>query len=359
MQQTNYRAIVLRILLAPISFLYGIGVGIRNMMYDTEILRSSKFALPVISVGNLIIGGAGKTPHIEYLIRLLNPYINVGTLSRGYARSTKGFRFVQTSDTASIAGDEPLMYARKYRDIIVAVGENRALAIPEMIKRHPSLQTILLDDAFQHRSVDPAINILLTPHDRLYTSDYLMPSGRLREWRSAAERADIVIVTKCPSDLTEEDANKIRKQLRLTSKQQSFFTEYNYHHPYNFYNPKQRIKLDDDLDAIVISAIANTRYLLSHLHQSVKSFTSMEYEDHHNFTQQDIEYITKVYGERTHHRKIILTTEKDAVRLDAHRNYFAEQKIPIFVLPVEVSFLLGGKEEFDALIKGRLSEFSS
>lgn len=359
MASSTPREIIIRILLSPISFLYGIGVALRNMMYDSEILRSSKFALPLISVGNLSIGGAGKTPHIEYLIRMLNPYINIATLSRGYARKTKGFRFITQRDSAEVAGDEPLMYARKYKDIVVAVGENRALAIPQMVKRYPMLQTILLDDAFQHRSVQPSLNILLTQYNRPFTDDYLLPGGRLREWRSAYARADIIIVTKCPQGMTSEEANQFEQKIKPTSKQQIFFTRYKYHYPYSFYNPQQRISLDDELDVTLISAIANTSYLLKFLRSKVKRFNSMEYTDHHNFSELDAEYITKVYKERTATRKIILTTEKDAMRLDKHRKYFTDHNVPIFILPVEVEFLFDDQQRFDQAVKGELMEFVS
>jgi tetraacyldisaccharide 4'-kinase len=166
---------LLRLLLWPFSMLYGAAVGLRNVLYETEILKSSRFSLPIISVGNLTMGGAGKTPHVEYIIRLLQPYINVGTLSRGYNRKTSGFRFVSPNDSVDASGDEPLIYAKKYQDVVVAVCESRALAIPEMVKSNPQLQTIVLDDAFQHRSVVPDINILLTQYALPYTKDYLLP----------------------------------------------------------------------------------------------------------------------------------------------------------------------------------------
>ena len=202
------QSILGKILMAPFALLYGLSIGIRNTLYDSELVKSTQFSLPIISVGNLSIGGAGKTPHIEYLIRLLSPYINVSTLSRGYKRKTKGFRFIRPADTVLDAGDEPLMYARKHKGVVVAVGESRAIAIPQMVAKYPNLQTVLLDDAFQHRSIKPALNILLTTWDEPFTRDYLMPSGRLREWRSAYSRADIIIVSKCPKEITFDEKSK-------------------------------------------------------------------------------------------------------------------------------------------------------
>jgi len=346
-----------KIILSPLTALYGLIIAARNVLYDTELVRSTTFSLPVISVGNLTVGGAGKTPHIEYLIRLLSPYLQVGTLSRGYKRNTNGFKWVQPNETVLANGDEPLMYARKYRDIVVAVAESRSIAIPKMVGKYPSLQTILLDDAFQHRAITPGLNILLTTYDQPFTKDYLMPSGRLREWRSAYTRADIVIVTKCAAEMTTADQQRMIAEIKPQHHQQIFFTYYKYHHPYGFYNTKQRIRLDEQLDVILISAIANTKYLLDYLHGEVATVHHMDYEDHHLFSERDIEYITSVYNHRDTERKIILTTEKDAMRLDLHRTALQEANLPIFVLPAEVDFLFGQRPHFDLLVKDYLLNF--
>ena len=193
-----------RVLLAPLTVLYGLGVSLRSLFYTSGVLKHTTFSLPIISVGNLSVGGAGKTPHVEYLVQLLKDYVHVATLSRGYKRKTKGFLLVHPHQSATQVGDEPLQYKRKYPDVTVAVGENRSLAIPEMLQHAPQTQVILLDDAFQHIAIRPSLNILLTEHGQLFTDDFLLPSGRLREWRSAYERADTIIVSKCPPDLPEE-----------------------------------------------------------------------------------------------------------------------------------------------------------
>lgn len=345
--------------MAPFALLYGFTIGIRNVLYESELVKSTRFSLPVISVGNLSIGGAGKTPHIEYLIRLLSPYINVSTLSRGYKRKTKGFRFVRPADNVLDAGDEPLMYARKHRGVVVAVGESRAIAIPQMVARHPSLQTVLLDDAFQHRSIKPALNILLTTWDEPFTRDYLLPSGRLREWRSAYTRADVIIVSKCPPEITEEEKAQMIKEINPQKHQNIYFSYYQYGYPYNFYNPKQLIKLDKELDVILISAIANTSYLLAYLDNEVLDIHHMNYEDHHLFSDLDIEYINTVFKNRDSKRKLILTTEKDAMRLDLHRKKLGELNLPIYVLPMQVQFHGEDQERFDADIKEFLLHFKS
>lgn len=327
------------------------------MLYDSEIIKPTKFSIPVIGIGNLSIGGAGKTPHVEYLINLLHPYINVATLSRGYNRSTTGFRLVKPQDTALTVGDEPLMYARKFNQLPVAVGENRALAIPQMIRNYPGLQTILLDDAFQHRSVTPYINILLTQYEMPFYDDHLLPSGRLREWRSSYKRADIIIVTKCPELLTKEESQKFISNIKLLPHQQVFFTRYEYGAMYQFYNAAHRLEIQKDHDVLVISAIANTAYLEKYISSKTDSYLNMAYTDHYNFESTDIASIIETFSKRNGKVKYIITTEKDAVRLQAYAQLLYEKKIPIYVLPVRVKFLFDGNESFDAHIKKRLLEF--
>ena len=203
--------LLVKILLSPFSLLFGLGVSFRDFLYRKELLKGIEFNIPVISVGNLSIGGAGKTPHIEYLIRLLKDYVNIATLSRGYKRKTKGFMVVHPRNTAEQVGDEPLQFKRKFPDIEVAVAEDRSFAIPELLKWNAELQIVLLDDAFQHRSIKPGLNILLTQFNLPFTRDFLLPSGRLREWRSAYERADIIVVSKCPIDVSEEEKKRVNK----------------------------------------------------------------------------------------------------------------------------------------------------
>lgn len=351
--------IVARIVLFPVSVLYGMAIGIRNFFYDVEVVRSSRFSLPIISVGNLSVGGAGKTPHIEYLIQILRPYLNVATLSRGYKRQTKGFRFVQIADSALQAGDEPLQYRRKYRDIVVAVGESRAISIPQIIQRYPNTQAILLDDAFQHRAVDPSLNILLTSYNEPFYDDYLIPAGRLREYRSGYTRADVVIVTKCPDQLEQHEKALIIKKINPLDHQTVFFTRYVYGHPYSFTAVRQRLQLAPQLDVVLVSAIANTAYLVNYLSQHVADVHTLDYEDHRVFTDQDITYINTVYQQRKSRYKIIITTEKDAMRLDLHRDRIVELKWPLFVLPVQVDFLGEEHRDFDTLIKTHLLSYQS
>lgn len=346
-----------KIFLFPFTLIYGVVISMRNIFYDAGLLKSTSFNIPIINIGNLSIGGAGKTPHIEYLIRELSPFIDLGTLSRGYKRKTKGFRFVQFNDNARTVGDEPLMYKRKYRDIVVAVSESRTLAVPLMIKQHPNLQLILLDDAFQHKAIIPGLNILLTTYDDPFMNDTLLPAGRLREYPSAYLRADIIVVTKCPNDIHTKDKEAFIKRINPAGYQKIFFTKYKYYQPYSFYDFQQKISLDSDLDIILVSAIANTSYLKYFLEETVESIHELEYEDHHIFTERDINYIHQVYSNRETPKKIILTTEKDAMRLDLLRKQITSLKLPIFILPVEVEILFEEEEQFIDLVKSFLLNF--
>jgi tetraacyldisaccharide 4'-kinase len=346
-----------KLLLAPLALLYGTGVSIRNVFYNNGIIRAVRFNLPVISVGNLSVGGAGKTPHIEYLIRLLHNYISIGTLSRGYKRHTSGYLDVEAEHRATDVGDEPLQFRRKFPDIDVAVCENRAYGIPQMVGRHPELQAILLDDAFQHRAVIPGLNIMLTEYARPFFADYLLPAGRLREWRSAYRRADVLIVSKCPPDLTLEQKNQFLEKLSPLPRQQVFFTHYIYSDPYYIFNPSYKKVLDRDTDVQLLSAIAGTDYLLAYLTPRVATVTSQEYTDHHNFSKEDLADIRAQYLRIDSPNKLILTTEKDAMRLEAHQEYIHKEDLPIFILPIEVQFLFHEGPQFDQLIQNYLLNF--
>lgn len=353
----NFRKLVIRILLLPFSLIYGVIIYLVNFLYESEVLKASKFNIPVIGIGNLSMGGTGKTPHIEYLIEMLKDYIDLATLSRGYKRQTKGFRFVQDTDTALTVGDEPLQYRRKYKDILVAVSESRAYAIPQIIQQYPTTQAVLLDDSFQHRSVKPGLNILLTSYDDLFTDDYILPMGRLREWRSGYKRADIIIVSKCPSVITAEDKERIHQKIKPKSSQKLFFSYFQYDYPYYMYQPSERISFDKGLTVILISAIANTEYLLQYLDNEVDNIFNIEYTDHHMFDYHDIEKLIKIYSNTSGERKIILTTEKDAMRLEIHKETLKANNIPVFILPVKVKFHDNEAADFDASIKSFLLDF--
>ena len=349
---------LIRLLLSPVSLLYGLGVSLRNLTYRLGMVRPVRFDLPVISVGNLSVGGTGKTPHIEYLIVLFREYLELAVLSRGYLRKTRGFHYVTQRSTANDVGDEPLQFKLKYPEITVAVSESRSLAIPQMVMNQPGLQLILLDDAFQHRSVEPAMHIMLTEHDRLFTRDYLLPSGRLREWRSAYLRAHRIIVTKCPDDLSREQAEQIRREIDPAPYQQVYFSRFRYGTPYRLFQPVQRQPLTPDIHVLLISAIARTDYLLDYLNSKVNSVKVLEYEDHHLFDKFDMANLKARFEDMESEKKIILTTEKDAMRLELHKKFIIDSKLPVLVLPTQVKFHDEDGDRFDEQVREYIKNFT-
>lgn len=349
--------LLFRVLLAPFALLYGIGVSVRNWLYFRGVLKSVSFDIPVISVGNLTMGGAGKTPHLEYLIRLLKDYIEVATLSRGYMRKTRGFRVVDPSDTVEKVGDEPLQFKRKFRDVLVTVSESRMFGVPQILSLKPDTQVVLLDDAFQHLAVRPGLNILLTEFNRPYTRDFVLPSGRLREWPGASERADVIVVTKCPDGLTHDQAEQMRLELAPLNRQKLFFSRYQYAQPYYLFDRRYTLDLGPGWSAVVMCAIANTAYLQGYLEGVTDAVRMMQFADHHAFTPEDLSALRRTWEGMDSQHKCILTTEKDATRLEAHRDFILEHRLPIFVLPVEVAFLFGGGEAFDEHIRQFLLDF--
>lgn len=348
---------LVQLLLAPFSLLYGLGVSLRNAFYRAGLLKSMTFSVPVISVGNLSVGGAGKTPHIEYLIRLLREHIQIATLSRGYSRKTRGFLEVERNNDAERVGDEPLQFKRKYPDIGVYVAEDRAFAIPQIVMKKSDTQMVLLDDAFQHRSVKPGVNILLTEYSNRFTQDFLLPAGRLREWRESYERADVIIISKCPQTISQEEKEAIRAEINPLPHQQLFFSYYAYQAPYYQFNPRYRLQLDEKLDVLLICAIAKTDYLIDYLQSQVGSVQSLEFADHHYFNKEDISNLHRSFKKIDTNRKVIITTEKDAMRLELHRDFLIKERLPIFVLPTEVQFHFGEGPQFDEIIRQYLLNF--
>lgn len=351
------RNILVKILLSPFTLLYGIVMWLRNYFYQKGILRSVEFDIPIISVGNLSVGGAGKTPHVEYLIRLLSPYLQMATLSRGYRRKTKGYLNVLPNTNALQVGDEPLQYKRKYPHVKVTVGEDRVYSIPQIISEKGDTQVVVLDDAFQHRAVKPGLNILLTEYSHPFTKDILLPSGRLREWRSSYKRADVIIVTKCPAIMTQADAGRFREEIKPLPHQHLYFSYYDYGSPYFIFNPKYATTFQDDWDVILVSAIARTDYLVDYLKSQVNSVYVFEFEDHHYFDASNMWDIKTVLENVESDKKLIITTEKDAMRLELHKDFIIQNKLPLFVLPVEVKFHFQKGEHFDQNVKDFLLNF--
>jgi len=317
--------ILLRKILFPLAFLYWLITFIRNWLYDKGIFKSSSFDIPIIAVGNLSVGGTGKTPQIEYLIRLLSDNYKVAVLSRGYKRTTEGFILADENATASSIGDEPFQFYSKFPNIQVAVDANRKNGIENLLQLPKKPDVILLDDAFQHRKVKAGFYILLTAYDDLFCDDYILPFGNLREPSSGKKRADMIIVTKCPNDLSELTQQKIREKLKV--KQQVFFTTIQYD-DYVFGNECQLLVSEIQSESkVLVAGIAKPKLFFDFLKNEEDE--TLVFPDHHHFSKQDCEQIlAKANG-----RKII-TTEKDFVRLNG-----LLPKAQLFYLPIKSTFL--------------------
>lgn len=341
--------------LLPLSFLYGMGVRFRNMLFDTGILESRSFPIPVISVGNITVGGAGKTPHVEYLIRLLCETKRVSVLSRGYKRRTKGYLLASSSSTSLELGDEPYqMYIKYGRQVHVAVSANRCEGIERLCSDPETKDTdvILLDDAFQHRYVKPGVNILLVDYHRLIVYDKLLPAGRLREPKDGKRRADIVIVTKCPPDLRPMDFRVITKALNLYPYQKLFFTTIEYGDLIPLFSNSRSLALSEitsDFEVLVLSGIASPQHLLCDIQKHTDNVIPMTFRDHHLFTPKDIARINNTFDSLSS-KRIIITTEKDAARLVGLDGLSDDVRNHIYALPIKTTFLLEQQEQFDEFI---------
>ena len=322
-----------RKILFPFSILYGIITGIRNFVFDKGIFKSYSFDIPIICVGNLNVGGTGKTPQIEYLIRLLSANYRLATLSRGYKRESKGFVLANNNSTARIIGDEPFQFYSKFKNILVAVDADRKNGIENLLSLPNKPDIILLDDAYQHRKVRAGLYILLTTYNDLYCNDLILPAGNLRESRSGCSRANIVIVTKCPKNISFENQKNIESKLKLNTNQQLFFSFIDYDD--TIFSDKEFIKVADIInkEKLLIAGIANPKPFFDHLKS--KKDEIVAFPDHHQFSEKDILNI-KSLGKK----RIIVTTEKDYMRLKT-------ASIPdLYYLPIKSKFI-DKKELFD------------
>lgn len=330
--------------LYPASWLYGTGVYLRNKLFDWGWLQSKSFSVPVICIGNLVAGGTGKTPHTEYLIRLLsNCGWNVATLSRGYKRKSKGYVLADAQSSAQQIGDEPKQMKGKFPDIRVAVDKDRCHGIEKLLAlENPPVDVILLDDAFQHRYVKAGLNILLTDYHRLLCDDALLPAGQLREPAENKQRAQVVIVTKCPDDLKPIDFNIITKKLHLYPYQKLFFSGFQYGQLYPAFPQKAqsgRFALNGTEQLLLVTGIASPVPLLKELKPKVEHLEHVTFRDHHHFTKNDLLMIRERFNRLKGSRRLIVTTEKDAARLKEHPLLPAELKPFIYALPVEIKIL--------------------
>ena len=345
--------------LLPLSWCYGFGVGLRNMLFEMGALKSKKYDVPIISVGNITVGGTGKTPHVEYLIELLKDHMNVAVLSRGYKRKSRGFVLAGKDTPMTQIGDEPFQMKQKYPDITVAVDSNRRRGIEKLTEGEieKKADIILLDDAFQHRYVKPGINILLVDYHRLVIYDELLPAGRLREPVKSKDRADIVIITKCPKDLNPMEYRVITKAMKLYPYQQLYFSTHEYDTPRLVFpemaDGKEIKSLDElkDKSILLLTGIASPKQVYYDLKPHTPYIHPLRYSDHHNFKKKDIKKINETF-EALPAPKLIITTEKDAVRLKKAEGLTPEARRSLYVLPISIEFMLQGEESFNNIIIG-------
>lgn len=343
-------AMGLRIILLPISWVVYIVLRVRHLLFDLKILPSHSFSEPVICVGNLSLGGTGKTPQIEYLIRLLQHSYSVAVLSRGYGRETKGFLLAEPQMTYREIGDEPRQYVSKFKNVVVAVDEKRAHGIMSLLNLEPKQQVILLDDAFQHRSVKAGLNILLTDYHNLYPKDYLFPTGRLRDLNLAARRAHAIVVTKTPKIFSPFTKKRLTEIIKPRPGQKLFFSYLKYGSLLPVFD-KQNIPIPRSVSTILMfCGIANPYPLEEHLRDKCNELIVKLFPDHHAFSEGDIDNIIRQYDSILGRNKIMVTTEKDAKRLIDSPYFSAFENLPLFYIPIEVRFHDENSKGFDQFI---------
>ena len=341
----------LRLLLLPFSVVYGLITGVRNLLFDLGLLPSRRFDIPVISVGNLSTGGTGKTPHVEYLIRLLSPLNKVCTLSRGYGRKTRGYLMAKAESTAANIGDEPMQYFRKFPKAGVHVDEKRRRGIETILKADPETDVILLDDAFQHRYVKPGLSILLTDYHKLYYKDYILPVGSLRESRRGSRRADIIVVTKTPSILSPILRRQIIAEIKPAPNQKVYFSYIRYSDIVPLWSNNCRSFPEKKFSHILVFAgIANTYPLQDHLSKMCQDLTILQYPDHHQYTLEDLDRIKRKFDDLYSRNKLLVTTEKDAMRLLSPGLDEKARQLPVHYLPIIVEFHKNDKQAIDEQI---------
>lgn len=332
------------------SLIYGSVVALRNRLFDLGIIKSRTFSIPVICVGNITVGGTGKTPHVIYLTEKLSHTMKVSVLSRGYLRKSSGFRIVSAEDNVDTAGDEPLLMARRMPGANVFVDRDRVHGITEILRTSPDTKAIILDDGFQHRAVKAGLNILLTSFDRLMTHDHVMPMGRLRESIRGMKRADVIIVTKVPSGTSGGEMNRVRNEMRITGEQSVFFTGLAYKKPVPLLGGDKR-EINSTTAVLLITGIADPAPLVRFLSGISESVTHIAFPDHHRFKGKDIAAITSAFDALSKDDKIIITTEKDGVRIKEITNIAGRVRKSLYYLPVGVEFI-ENEDEFLKILYG-------
>lgn len=343
---------VLSVLLFPFAVIFRIATGIRNHLYSIGHKKSFQFEVPVVNVGNLNIGGSGKTPTIEYLIRLLKKEYAIATLSRGYGRRTRGLRFASPNDNASTLGDEPYQFYRNFNhEVKIVVGEDRAFAIPNILQEYPETSLILLDDAYQHRRVKPHLNILLTDFEKPFYNDFLLPMGRLREGRKEVQRADIIVVTKCNEVVDEAVQKQVRHEIsQYAGDKPVFFSFIQYGSP----QPFQQTNVSITPHVVLLSGIAKPQPLEDYVSANFELIKHFQFKDHHLYTIKDIAQV-KNFIQNQGDKVSILTTEKDMVRLLDPKFSDLLRDLDCFFLPIEMDFVNNGVE-FDKLVRNAIEK---
>ncbi|MBS1729982.1 MAG: tetraacyldisaccharide 4'-kinase [Bacteroidetes bacterium] len=355
----NFNAVFLktfRFILLPVSIIYGLVVYIRNFLFDKKILRSVKFNFPIICVGNLVMGGTGKSTMVEFLVDHLRHEFQLATLSRGYKRRTKGYIMASEKTGALEIGDEPMQFHIKYPDISVAVCEDRLLAVPQILQDKPTTNVIILDDAFQHRAIEAGMNILLTQYGDLYIHDFFLPSGDLRDKKSSAIRANIIVVTKCPAGLKEDEKKAIEKKLHLTEHQSIYFSTIEYGLPYHILSKEERLLSNQD-EVLLVCGIANPDPLKKYLEEHTAVYYQQNFSDHHIYSIDDLKNIAKKFAQIQCTDKLILTTEKDAVRLHKFESTLLD--LPFYVLPIRNRILFNEEEKFIATLRHYITGYQN
>jgi len=341
-------------LLLPFSLLYGLIIIIRNYFYDFGIFKSQQFDLPVIVIGNLEVGGAGKSPMTEFLIKILKPNYKIATLSRGYGRKTKGFFYADKNSMAKSVGDEPLQFKQKFPEITVAVCESRVVGVEKLQADH---DLILLDDAYQHRALKPGFSILLFDFGKLNESHFLLPAGNYRENFSGKKRADVIVISKCPPDLSAENQQKIRQQMLFLPHQNLFFTSIVYQPFQSFFPSGDAVFIDPKSTLFVLTGIANPKPLLQHLRMQSAAVFPYKYPDHHQFTIKNISKLVADFEACPAIKKAVITTEKDAQRLQEPELQKLLAGLPVLVAPIGISFLNNAGPAFQQIIENYVRKY--
>ncbi|MBL4648739.1 MAG: tetraacyldisaccharide 4'-kinase [Aureispira sp.] len=343
-------------ILYPISLLYGCVARLHSTFYSRGVLVSKSFDLPIINVGNLSVGGTGKSPHVAYFNNLLRSSFTTAIVSRGYHRKTKGVQFVLENSSVRGVGDEPLQLKQKFPKTTVVVAEYRAAGVEAILEQNKNINCILLDDAFQHWAIQAKVEILLTTFEQPFFEDWVLPMGHLREFKEGYQRANIIIVTKCPASISQAQKALFIQKIKPLAHQAVFFSYFQYQSLSQLFDVQDRKEMTEvqGQKITLVTAIANTSYLEAYLHSYTKSIKHLQFLDHHYYTKKDLERIKKIAQ-----GGLIITTEKDATKLRVHRSYIKKEGLKIYVLPIEVAIAFEEAKLLEATLLGNLDKKSS